>query len=718
MKKTFRPSARLISTIGEDIIKDMHAAVVELVKNAYDADATKVTITFKNTDDKKLILLVEDNGHGMTENVIVNKWLVPSTSDKFIRKVSPKGRIMQGRKGIGRFAAAILGEKLYLKTMSENKKTEIEINWNDFSGNKYLDEVLVDVKTFNENGDSGTFFCIEGSAERREQWNDDEIEYLIKELRKLLTPINGSESDNAGVFKIKIIFDNFTSKKYQNEIIEIEPLPLLDYYDYRISGDIRPDGTNSLIYQNKNAGVEEKVSDFIYTLDEKTKFTGKIYVDFRIFDRDPEAIENLVFELERAGEDRLGKNEAKKLLNDISGVSIFRNRFRIRPYGDVGNDWLSLDKKRVQSPTQKIGANQISGIIEIQDEDISNLVEKSARDGLKEDLYYDGLISVIDQLLNYTELKRYSFRKKTGKGRKKHLFSNQLEILTDFSAIKTKVLAVMQSESVSIKRIEEVNKFIDADIDEKIKIAEELEQQIAMYQGQATLGKIMDVVMHEVRKPLSWIKNQTNNINKAYKRYSKDQNSQDLDKMMRLIGETPEQLNIITALFNRLNSLATRKRTAMKLFSLRDIIQIAVEIFAEEIKRNNIDLRINIENDFSFNGWKEDILAAIANILENAVYWVQHAKDEKKIEINLCELDNFIEISIWNNGPEIIKDLLDNNALFDPGVSGKVTSVGAGTGLGLSIAGEAIDRNGGELKVINVPQGAKFVLKLQKIEEE
>ena len=112
MKKTFRPSARLISTIGEDIIKDMHAAVVELVKNAYDADATEVTITFKNTDDKKLILLVEDNGHGMTEDVIVNKWLVPSTSDKFIRKVSPKGRVMQGRKGIGRFATAILGLSL------------------------------------------------------------------------------------------------------------------------------------------------------------------------------------------------------------------------------------------------------------------------------------------------------------------------------------------------------------------------------------------------------------------------------------------------------------------------------------------------------------------------------------------------------------------------------------------------------------------------------
>lgn len=717
MKKTFRPSARLISTIGEDIIKDMHAAVVELVKNAYDADATEVTITFKNTDDKKLILLVEDNGHGMTEDVIVNKWLVPSTSDKFIRKVSPKGRVMQGRKGIGRFATAILGEKLYLKTMSENKKTEIEINWNDFSGNRYLDEVLVDVKTFNEDGDNGTFFCIEGSLERREQWNDDEIEYLIKELRKLLTPMNGSES-NEDIFKIKIVFDNFISNTYQNDIVEIEPLPLLNYYDYRISGEINPDGTNSLIYQNKNAGVEEKVSDFIYSLDEKIKFTGKIYVDFRIFDRDPEAIENLVFELVKAGEDRLGKNEAKKLLNDISGVSIFRNKFRIRPYGDIGNDWLSLDKKRVQNPAQKIGANQISGIIEIQDEDISHLVEKSARDGLKEDLYYDGLISVIDQLLTYTELKRYSFRKKTGKGRKKHFFSNQLEILTDFSAVRNKVIAAMQGASVSVTQIEEVNKFIDNDINEKIKIAEELEKQIAMYQGQATLGKIMDVVMHEVRKPLSWIKNQTNNINKAYKRYSQNEDPKDLSKIIRLINEAPEQLYSITALFNRLNSLATRKRTSMKVFSLRDTIQTAVEIFDEEIKRNSIKLKLNIESDVTFNGWKEDILASIANILENAIFWVQYSKEEKNIEINLFESEDVVEISIWNNGPEIIRDLLDNNALFDPGVSGKITAAGAGTGLGLSIAGEAVDRNGGQLKVKNVLQGAKFVIELHKTERE
>lgn len=406
------------------------------------------------------------------------------------------------------------------------------------------------------------------------------------------------------------------------------------------------------------------------------------------------------------------------MLNDISGVSIFRNRFRIRPYGDYGNDWLSLDKKRVQNPALKIGANQISGIIEIQDEEISNLVEKSARDGLKEDAYYDGLLSVISQLLTFIELKRYSFRQKTGKGRKNHVFSSQMGILTDFSAVKNKVISVMQKANVSSEEMNELNDFIDKDINNKLKVAQELERQIAMYQGQATLGKIMDVVMHEVRKPLHWIKNQTNNMDRAYKRYMKDSNAQDLNKIMKIVEETPEQLKTITNLFNRLNSLATRKRTAMSAFSLMNTIQTAIDIFSDEIQRKNIIFNVNIENDFLFKGWREDILAALANIIENAVYWVDFAKEDKILEISLYETNDSIEISTWNNGPKIIRDLLDDDSLFTPGISGKVTENGTGTGLGLSIAGEAVDRNGGQIKVIDVSEGAKFIIEFPKKKEE
>lgn len=715
MKKSFRPSARLIGTIGKDIIRDMHAAVVELVKNSYDADAKQVTITFESTSDKRLLLSVRDDGHGMKEEVVTNKWLVPSTSDKLKRRTSPKGRIMQGRKGIGRFAAAILGEKLQLETVAENVKTSLSINWDEFVEDKYLDEIFVDIITSTSNSANGTDFNIEGSNAKLELWNDSEIENLIKELRKLLTPLdNTNDLEDKNIFNIVIIFKNFISTKYNNETVEIKPLPLIDYYDYRVFGKISSDGNNSLTYQNKNSGIVETNLDFRFYLKEKEKFSGEIVVDFRIFDRDPEAIENLVYELFNSGEEKIGKNEARNLLNDISGVSIFRNRFRIRPYGDSGNDWLSLDKKRVQNPALKIGANQISGMIEIQDEEVSNLVEKSARDGLKEDAYYYGLISIIDQLLNYIELKRFSFRQKTGKGRKNHVFSNQIGVLTDFSNVKNKVISVMEKANLSSKTMNEVSEYIDKDINAKLRVAQDLENQIAMYQGQATLGKIMDVVMHEVRKPLQWLRNQTKNIDSAYRRYLRDENPQDLDKVIKILQKTPEQLNIISELFNRLNSFATRKRTTMSEFSLIETIQTSFEIFSDEIKRNNIMICYNFEKDYYFTGWKSDILTALANIVENAVYWVRFANEEKRIEIILVDEIDSVEISIWNNGPTIIKTLLEDDSLFNPGISGKVTDKGTGTGLGLAIAGEAIDRNGGQLRAIDVTKGAKFVITLPK----
>ena len=715
MKKSFRPSARLISTIGEDIIKDMHAAVVELVKNAYDADADNVSIKFKALNDETINITILDDGHGMTELVVEEKWLVPSTSDKLNRRTSPKGRVMQGRKGIGRFATAVLGEQLELKTINNGVETKLSINWNEFSQNKFLDEVLVDIVTSATKEKNGTSFIIIGTKEKLLLWNDSEVKFLIKELRKLLTPIeNLNADDKADKFNIFVEFEDFMTDIFHNETIKIEHLPLNDYYDYKVSGIIYPNGESSLIYHNKNSGVEETITDFHYYLTEKENFSGSIVIDFRIFDRDPEAIENLVNELANAGEDRLGKNEAKALLNDIAGVSIFRNRFRIRPYGDDGNDWLSLDKKRVQVPTLRIGANQISGIIEIQDEEISNLVEKSARDGLKEDSYYDGLVSVVCQLLNHIELKRYSFRQKTGKGRKNHLFGKQIGILTDFSSVKNKVISVMREANLSSEKVDEVNQFIDNDINEKLKVAQEIEKQIAMYQGQATLGKIMNVVMHEVRKPLSWIRNQTRNIEGAYNRYSKTGNVEDLDKVLKIINETPEQMSIISNLFNRLNTLATRKRIAMTQFSINEVIQIAIDMFGDEFERKNIKISFRSDCDYIFQGWKEDILAAIANILENAVYWVDYTKDEKNIVIECVDSDANFEISIWNNGPKIIKDLLEDDSLFNPGISGKITEVGAGTGLGLAIAGEAIERNSGVIIVRETVVGAKFVIQLSK----
>ena len=102
-----RPAGRHLLTIGRDLIQDNYAAIIELVKNAYDADSPDVEISFQARNDLKgYIIEIKDHGHGMPLDTIINKWLVPSTGDKLNRKISPRGRIMQGRKGIGRYAAS------------------------------------------------------------------------------------------------------------------------------------------------------------------------------------------------------------------------------------------------------------------------------------------------------------------------------------------------------------------------------------------------------------------------------------------------------------------------------------------------------------------------------------------------------------------------------------------------------------------------------------
>lgn len=120
-----RPAGRHLLTIGRDLIQDNNAALIELIKNAFDADSPSINITFSMKPDQTFYkIVIEDKGHGMSRDTIINKWMVPSTADKLTRKTSPNGRILQGRKGIGRYAAAILGDDLLLESVDNSGKKQ------------------------------------------------------------------------------------------------------------------------------------------------------------------------------------------------------------------------------------------------------------------------------------------------------------------------------------------------------------------------------------------------------------------------------------------------------------------------------------------------------------------------------------------------------------------------------------------------------------------
>ena len=304
-----RPAARLLKTIGQDLIKDVYAAIVELVKNAYDADSPDVLIKFTFDEEKsRLLISVEDHGHGMGFDTVVNKWLVPATDDKLIRKQSEKGRVLQGRKGIGRFAAAILGERVLLETTENGISTSLILDMEELDTVQYLDELELDIESQETGKPNGTIIEIEkdnvSAKDVRDIWTSQQIRKLFVELRSLTAPEEVYNiASNQGfdiyhdTFEMELRFCQFPIEEYSNRKIEIKPFPVLDLYDYKISGKIEPNGNAVLIYENQNIASlpPEKIKIKIpLELQSDHRYPGETFVDIRVYDRDSDSIDNII----------------------------------------------------------------------------------------------------------------------------------------------------------------------------------------------------------------------------------------------------------------------------------------------------------------------------------------------------------------------------------------------------------------------------------------
>ena len=741
---TIKPSGRLILTIGSDLIKDPASAIIELVKNAYDADAEKVTIVFSSFREKtgekeaqKLRIIVKDDGHGMTFDDVINKWLVPATEDKIKRMVSPKGRTMQGRKGIGRYAASILGNEFFMESITlSGEKTTVFIDWNDFLKSKYLEDVEILVeREISSDKPHGTKIEITGNEEKLKEWTKKEVEKLINELRKLLPP--WQEEDDP--FSIEVVFQNFPVEDFKDEKITIESYPLLELYDYRLSGtitkrkihevniehfedkitaqkllyELKEKGETEvilaeLIYENTLEEIKQKVAKIIL-LGEDEKYCGEISIDLRVFDRDPEAIEDLI---KRGLKDPdtgrfLGRREARKLLDTFCGVSIYRGRFRVRPYGDPGYDWLELDKRRVQNPSLHIGSNQIIGYITVLPEEYSHLEEKSSREGFKENAYYEGLKKLVQEALSELEQKRFDFRKRTGRGRKLLRIEEKLEKIFDFSELEKKLTKHLEKDKLSKESIEKISKIIKDEERKRNKTLEVLKETIALYQGQATLGKIVMVILHEGRKSVFWFRNQMPLMKKSVEKLLKNFNQENLELIKQIATDSITQANLLKDLFGKLDPLSVKKRGRKKEIQLIEVINKAYRVFEKELRKRKINFVVNCDKDVVFRGWEEDLLIALTNLVDNSIYWMgRYYGDEIRVE---CYRENGkIIIDYYNNGPPIEKELIEKELIFEPGFSKKEN----GTGIGLAIAGEAIARNDGVLKATYSKNGAYFRIEL------
>jgi len=693
-KFIFKPRARIIKTIGEELISNDNVAVVELVKNSYDAESPIVDISFngnikekkegkkikKYIDRENASIIIYDEGKGMDFDTIKSAWMEPATNFKKKEENQNISRKFTGEKGIGRFASAKLASKLELITRKKGSTQEIVVkfNWDDFSDEEnYLENIKVhwEIRDSVELKKSGTVLKL---LNLNNDWDEDKIRELRVTLSRLLNPIVPTED-----FLISI---NLPAGLEENLDGIIERPETLNKPDYYIKGNINNGRPENLIFFSKELGQEQNLTfndkDFLLKDPPRNSITGPFGFEFRIWNRDD--LNKLSKEINST------VKNVKKDLDDLSGISIYRDNVRVLPYGNKNNDWARLDIRRVNNPTLRLSNNQIVGYISIGLESNPLLKDQSNREGIVEGQALEDLKELIKLILNEVEQRRYSERPRENE--KQNISQESLFEKFSLSSISTLVKETVPNNKVIIDAVEKK----DNEIKESIVKVQEV---ISRYRRLTTLGQLIDVVVHDGGNYLNKIDLQATLITKALKKseINKEEISQRVTNIQNLRKDFAQ-------LFRRIEPFGGRKRGRPKNIILEEVIKNQFMLSHTDLERLNISYEISdTENTVTMDEAELGII--FMNLIQNSIYWLENVDTERRILVQVVKLtSDDLSVTFSDSGPGIKQGTEIN--VFEPYFSTKPD----GIGLGLSIVGELVSEYDGEFMLVDddILDGASF----------
>jgi len=361
----FKISSGLKNIIGRELINDKYIAIFELVKNSYDADAHNVSIVFDNIRSQDATITIKDNGNGMSRDDIINKWLFVAYSEK--RNPSYRDKIKRsvaGAKGVGRFSCDRLGKSVRIETKTNTEKIRhiVSIKWSDFEKNSLdnFSDINVHYSYQKDSSSmSGTSIII---SDLRENWSRSDLLQLKKSLAQMVNPSATKQYDP---FEIKLsVEDEIQDDKKEEEernkvngIIRNNVFEVLNRKTIQIKVCISEDG-KTISSQLYDRGI------YIFKTVEKNEFSLKdISCDLYFLNR----IAKLNFT-------RIMGVEAI----NYGSIFVYKNSFRIYPYGEPGQDFFDIDQRKQQGYKRFLGTRELIGQIEING-DTNDLIETSSR---------------------------------------------------------------------------------------------------------------------------------------------------------------------------------------------------------------------------------------------------------------------------------------------------------------------------------------------------
>lgn len=406
----FRTNVQLKSIIGKDLINNDNIAILELVKNSYDAGSPRVIVEFKNlinNDDSKRMndysgksskIFIKDFGVGMDDTDIREKWLNIAYSEKKTGK-EMNGRLLAGAKGVGRFSCDRLGRFLDMYTKKRgNPIYHLSIDWQKFEVEDEKDLKIQDIdilrreiaeqefkKKFNLSSfEQGTFIEISKlrsqwvTLEKNDKWNTNKILDLRRYLEKLINPNQAFQSKG---FVIELIAGEFAGddelKKTVKKIngrIENKIFKKLNFTTTVIESSISPDGktiTTTLTDRNRE----------VFKVVEKN-------VEYRLL----KDIKIVVIYLNSYAKAYFTRYTGIRSV-DFGSIFLFINGFRVNPLGDYGDDWLRMEVRKGQGHRKFLGTREVVGRIEINDYK-GDFKIISSREGIVKDRRFSQIVNI------------------------------------------------------------------------------------------------------------------------------------------------------------------------------------------------------------------------------------------------------------------------------------------------------------------------------------
>lgn len=730
MSKKFTVDARTILHLGRDSIKDHTTALLELVKNSYDADATCVQVDIM-CDLEQPYIRIADNGYGMTEEEITNHWLRIGFSEKRQNRVSKRNRRKTGEKGIGRISADRLGSLLALHTQTEQDGIiGLSINWDDFESNQNLSDIPILEITdptltipqcikpnSSKQSNTGTELIITGL---RQEWKPDDIDNLYKELSMLVSPFTDTDD-----FDVKLHTDVVEGyeESVQSELYDNYEIKLDIYYDgqseeisYTLT-ERHPDGINEK--QIVESSITRKQLFTAPVEDEKTEL-GDFRIILMYYPRVARILEGSGFTL----------SDLRSFLNNNAGVKIYRDNIRVKPYGNLEapeGDWLRLGEKVARDPAGAgresflIRPTQLVGAVFIGRDNNPNLIDSASREGLVNNAEFNFLQEFVlgcVRLLSSRYHEKFIEAKEDDASQIPRSPSQETKQLQ-------RELSSLRRELHSIKPFilpegddQVENTFTQMDIVvEQIEDAQEslkdLETQARVYRGLATIGVSATVFGHEIQTAIDSLIGSLSNANGFL-----HANPPQTAKAVEYIQKSREHARRVKTWGNfALDRVRRDKRRSTKI----DIDHLVAKIVSDlepTMDAVNIDITTNLE---SIRGrmFAMDIEALLINLLTNAYTACKQQPDKRIIHVELKRQNEqgkkgFV-LSVADSGPGIAEQF--QSEIWEPLWSNKTSKNSGkrkqvGTGLGLTIVQSIVNDLNGSRKQDRDPElgGARFTI--------